>query len=157
MFEKGYEKFYDDFDISTFLKSVRRLESITEIVMNKNQKVLEKYSKFHLIDDGSIKSNTYQCDNIPSMRNAHLRQITHSSYVDDVVCYESSKPMSYTDYCLISNISNEIFEKQRDVDDGLHIVQSYEHDENLTALRVGANCYNKSMNSKNIDSVRKNF
>jgi hypothetical protein len=51
LFEKGLKKFNVDLDLMTIITTVRRMKVLTELLFNDNQKLLEKYSKYHTIEN----------------------------------------------------------------------------------------------------------
>ena len=47
MYQKGLEKYYGDLDLVSIITTVRRLRSLTDVVLSENQKALELYSKYY--------------------------------------------------------------------------------------------------------------
>ena len=49
-FNKGLEKFEGEIDITTIIRSLRKVEAIMNTVYDENQRLLEEFSKYHIID-----------------------------------------------------------------------------------------------------------
>ena len=52
-FEVGHEKLLDELDWVTIIKSIRKLEILTQILLNKRQKFMMKFQRNNVIDSSS--------------------------------------------------------------------------------------------------------
>lgn len=112
-FQKGMEKYNVDLDITNILTTVKRMKTLSDLILSSDQKLLEKYSKHHLID----VPNDVDLDYMQDVPAAKCRQLlaerkAHSENLNDFIYSFSDKQATEWDRFMISNISEDILVKE---------------------------------------------
>jgi hypothetical protein len=109
---RGILHFYADIDLVSILTTVRRMKVLSDLFFNTAQKTLEKYSLFHTIDSKPSEIDYFK--NIPKSNFRGLREnpFEHNAEVNATVRRLASKPLTKMDLFLISQIDQQLFEKQ---------------------------------------------
>ena len=61
IFNKGQGKISEDLDVRTYIKSVRNLKIMENVLLNENQRTLMNYQKAKVIESGSTSNSDDKC------------------------------------------------------------------------------------------------
>jgi hypothetical protein len=85
------------------------MKVLTELFFNDNQKVLEKFSKYHTIESTNLKDLDH-FRTVPKYKDKRLKQVkfTNASYINGSVRRMARNPMTKMDMFLISQIDEQL-------------------------------------------------
>jgi len=86
------EKYNVDLDITNILTTVKRMKTLSALILSSDQKLLEKYSKHHLIDVPNDVDLDYMQD-VPAAKSRQIltERKAHSENLNDFVYSFSDK------------------------------------------------------------------
>jgi len=97
-------------DLMNFLATVKRMKLLTDVLLTNNQRFLERYTQYHLIEAPNDRDLEYMSEIPPEKSKWTNDMIVANEYNINIKAEGFMKECSKTDKKIITQISNDIIE-----------------------------------------------